>query len=340
MKLAIHSSIGGFSDRWINYCEQQKIPYKAVNCYNSDIIDELKDCNALLWHHNHAYPVDQLIAKQLLFSLEQSGMVVFPDFPTTWHYDDKLGQKYLFEALNLPAVKSYAFFTKKEAKEWVKKAELPTVFKLRRGAGSRNVWLIRNKQEAYKLINKAFGRGFRQYDAWGAIYENYRKLKLGKSTFKNLLKAIAHLVYPITLEKAIGRERGYVYFQEFIPDNLFDIRIIVIGDKAFAIKRNVRKNDFRASGSGSIEYEKHHFNDEVVALSFKMAEKMNSACVGFDFVFFGNKPMIVEVSYGFNKYVYDDCTGYWDSKLNWHEGKFNPYGWMVDDVLKRINDTN
>jgi len=27
---------------------------------------------------------------------------------------------------------------------------------------------------------------------------------------------------------------------------------------------------------------------------------------------------------------YDDCKGFWDRELNWHEGKFNPYGWMVD----------
>ena len=338
MKLAIHRAKSGFSDRWIAYCEEQGIPYKSVDCYHTDIIEHLSDCDALLWHHNHAYPVDQLIAKPLLFSLEQAGKVVFPDFKTTWHYDDKLGQKYLFEALNLPAVRSYVFFTKREARNWTKNTEFPVVFKLRRGAGSRNVFLVKNKSQAVKLIRKAFGRGFRQYDAWGAIYEQYRKLKLGKSTLKNLLKAISHLWVPLYLEKAIGRERGYVYFQEFIPDNTYDIRVIVIKDKAFAIKRNVRKNDFRASGSGSTEYEKEHFSDEVVSMSFEMAEKMQSSCVGFDFVFDGITPYILEVTYGFNKYVYDDCTGYWDRQLNWYPGPFNPYGWMVDHIIEKINE--
>lgn len=338
MKLAIHFTPGGFSDRWIHYCQQNNIPYKVVDCYNTNIVEDLKDCNALMWHHNHALPKDQLFAKQLMFSLEESGMVVFPDFNTAWHFDDKLGQKYLFETLELPAVKAYAFFSKKEAKKWIETTDLPKVFKLRRGAGSRNVWLVKTKSEAKRLINKAFGRGFRQYDAWGAIKENYNKLKQGKSTFKKLLKAAAHLIYPLALEKSIGKERGYVYFQDFIPDNDCDIRIIVVQDKAFAIRRNVRKNDFRASGSGLIEYEKHHFSDETVRLAFNMAEKMKSACVGFDFVYDNGKPMILEVSYGFNKYVYDSCTGYWDKDLNWHPGEINPYGWMVENVISKVNE--
>jgi hypothetical protein len=33
---------------------------------------------------------------------------------------------------------------------------------------------------------------------------------------------------------------------------------------------------------------------------------------------------------------YDDCPGYWDSNLNWHEGEFDPYEWMVDVVLNEI----
>jgi glutathione synthase/RimK-type ligase-like ATP-grasp enzyme len=142
--IAIHVSKSGFSDRWIAYCEKQGIPYKAVDCYRSDILEQLSDCDALLWHHNHAYPVDQLIAKQLLFSLEQAGKVVFPDFRTAWHYDDKLGQKYLFEPWNCLLSKP-GVFSRKRSQSLGKGTSFPKVFKLRRGAGSRNVFLVKNK---------------------------------------------------------------------------------------------------------------------------------------------------------------------------------------------------
>ena len=291
-----------------------------------------------MWHHNHANPKDKLFAKQLLYSLETAGKVVYPDQRTTWHFDDKLGQKYLLEAMELPLVPSFAFYSQKDALKWVSTAKLPLVFKLRSGAGSRNVKLVRNKNEAVQIINKAFGKGFRQYDPWGGIKENWRKLKLSKAGPIDLMKAIAHLWVPITLEKAMNRERGYVYFQEFIPDNDFDIRVIVINKKAFAIKRCVRKNDFRASGSGFIQYEKHHFDDSIILTSFKIAKIIKTQCIAFDYVVKGKEQLILEVSYGFSKHGYDDCPGYWDEKLKWHEGPFNPYGWMVEDVISKVNE--
>jgi len=33
---------------------------------------------------------------------------------------------------------------------------------------------------------------------------------------------------------------------------------------------------------------------------------------------------------------YDPCPGYWDKDLNWIEGGFDPYGWMVEDLIKII----
>ena len=44
MKIAIHHSQGTFSDRWVAYCEKEQIPYKLVDCYKNDIIQQLDDC--------------------------------------------------------------------------------------------------------------------------------------------------------------------------------------------------------------------------------------------------------------------------------------------------------
>jgi len=285
-----------------------------------------------MWHHNHAYAKDQLIAKQILFALEHSGFKVFPDFKTAWHFDDKVAQKYLLEAHNIPHVPDNLFLDKYRALSWCKNIEYPIVFKLRRGAGSKNVRLVKNFLEAKRLINVAFGKGFRQIDAWGDLKDTLRKYKLGKANLKSILKSIAHLYYPFNIEKALGREKCYVYFQKFIPNNSFDIRVIVIGDKAFAIKRKVRENDFRASGSGLIEYDKSLFDDSWIEQSFQYAEKLKSSCIAFDYVFEGQTPLVVEVSYGFSAVGYDPCPGYWKRNLEWIEGEFDPYGWMIEMI--------
>ena len=334
MKIGIHETKGFFSERWIAYCEANRISYKLVDCYRNDIIMQLSDCDALMWHFNHKSPKASKFAKQLLFSVQASGRKVFPDFNTVWHFDDKVGQKYLLEAIDAPLAPSYVFYSKKTALEWARQACYPKVFKLRNGAGSDNVRLVRFQHEAIHLINQAFGRGFKQYSAWSNLKERYRKYRIGKTSLKDVIKGVVRLVHTTEYSRVTGKERGYAYFQEFIPCNDFDIRIIVIGDKAFAIKRMVRKNDFRASGSGLILYEKENFDEETVGIAFEVSEKLKAQCMTYDFVYNEGKPLIVEISYGFATVGYDACPGYWNKDLSWNEGKFNPFGWMVEDLLK------
>ena len=76
MKIAFHNT-GGFTPRWIEYCEKNNIQYKKVNAYDTDIVEQLKDCDAFMWHHHQSNYKDVLFAKQLLFSLEQ-GKLYFP----------------------------------------------------------------------------------------------------------------------------------------------------------------------------------------------------------------------------------------------------------------------
>jgi glutathione synthase/RimK-type ligase-like ATP-grasp enzyme len=336
MKIGIHETKGFFSDRWIAYCEAKHINYKLVDCYQTDIIQQLSDCDILMWHFNHKSPKASKFAKQLLFSVQASGKKVFPDYNTMWHFDDKVGQKYLLESIHAPLAPAYVFYSKQEAKKWADQTSYPKVFKLRNGAGSDNVRLIKSRKVAIRLINKAFGKGFKQYDAWSNLKERYRKYRLGKTTLWDLVKGIIRLAHTTEYARVTGREIGYIYFQDFIPGNNHDIRVIVVGDKAFAIKRMVRKNDFRASGSGFILYEKEHFDNETIRLSFEVSERIGAQCMAFDFVYLYGQPMIIEISYGFAKEGYDDCIGFWDRDLTWNEGKFNPYGWMVEDLIKSV----
>lgn len=338
MKIAIHKSDWGFSKDWIDYCKKNKITYKIVNCYDSSIIEDIQDCEVLFWHHHHTLAKDKVFAKQLLFAIEQSGKKVFPDFNTGWHFDDKLGQKYLLEAIKAPLVPTEVFYSKKEANSWAECTVFPKVFKLRGGAGSSNVKLVHSKKEAKKLTATAFGKGFPSYDKWGNLKEEFRRYKLKKGTYKDVLKSVRRLFASTEFARIHGRERGYVLFQEFIPNNTFDIRIITIGEKAFGLKRLVRNGDFRASGSGFIEYEKEKIDERCVAIAFEVSEKLKALCVAYDFVFdSNNNPLVVEINYGFAHEAYFNCEGYWDSDLNWYENKFNAAHCMIESFLKKSN---
>lgn len=336
MKIAIHHRPGGFSDRWIEYCQKNNIEYKLVDTYASDIIEQVRGCDAFMWHHSHGDYRDVLFAKQLIYSLESMGVKCFPDFHTTWHFDDKVGQKYLLEAIGAPLVPSYVFYTKKEASDWIEKTSFPKVFKLRGGAGASNVKLARTASEARILIRKAFGQGFPQFDRTGYLKERYRKWREGKDSFVGVLKGIGRLFIVTDFAKMHGHEKGYAYFQEFIPNNTFDIRICVVGDHAFALKRMTRKGDFRASGSGSIIYDKTQIDERCVQIAFEVNKKLDTQSIAYDFVFDEkNNPLIVEISYGYAVKAYDLCEGYWTPDMQWHAGDhFDFCGWMVDEMKK------
>ena len=336
MKIGIHHSKGSFSERWIEYCKQNNIPFKVLNCYDTDIIEQLVDCDALMWHHHQTTYKDVLSAKNILFSLEHAGVNVFPDFKTNWHFDDKIAQMYLLQAINAPLVPSYVFYDRKTAMKWLNETSFPKVFKLKGGSGSGNVKLASNKKEATKLINIAFGRGFSQYDKVGNLKDRYRKYKLGKASLIGLLKGIGRLFIPTLYSKMVGREKGYAYFQDFIPDNNFDIRVIIVGKHSFAIRRGVRKGDFRASGSGDIHYNHKDINLDTIKISFEVNKHIQAQSIAFDYVLYNNKPLIVEISYGYAVEAYDPCPGYWDKNLKWHEGKFNPQAWMIEDLINTI----
>jgi glutathione synthase/RimK-type ligase-like ATP-grasp enzyme len=337
MKIAIHHTKGTFSDRWIEYCERNDINWKKVDCYRNDIISQISDCDIIMWHFHQSNPKDILFAKQLLNALQITGKKIFPDFRTSWHFDDKLSQKYLLEAIGAPMPKSWIFFDKQEALKWVENTDFPKVLKLRGGAGSQNVSLVETRNKCKRLINKAFTRGFPVYNALGSLKERFRKYRLGKTNFQDVLEGIVRFVIPPPYAKIRGREKEYIYLQEFIKGNDYDIRVVVIGEKAFAIKRLVRENDFRASGSGKILYDKNLIDKQTIILSFELADKLESQCVAFDFIYKNGKPLVVEISYGFSPEGYDPCPGYWDKNMVWYEGNFNPYGWMIKDLLNNIN---
>lgn len=151
-------------------------------------------------------------ANKILSALEQSGKKVFPNFNTGWHFDDKVAQKYLLEAIGAPLVPSYVFYDKQEALQWANTTSYQKVFKLKGGAGSANVKLVKTHKEAKRLINKAFGKGFAQYDRFGAFKERLRKVKEGKAGLLEILKGIGRLFITTEFAKQQPNERGYVYF--------------------------------------------------------------------------------------------------------------------------------
>ncbi|AHW60969.1 RimK-like ATP-grasp domain-containing protein [Draconibacterium orientale] len=335
MQIAIHDRSGSFSDIWIEHCIENGIHYKEVNCYNSNIISELKDCDGLMWHWDLTDYKSNLMARQLTQSLERINIKVFPDVDTSWHYDDKVGQKYLLEAIGVPLINTYVFFSKKDADNWLSRTTFPKVFKLRNGAGSSNVRLVKDKPEAERMINIAFGQGFSQTNPFARLKERIWMFRRDKNltSAQRLLTGVARIFVKNEIEKYSQKEKGYIYFQDFIPQNEFDIRLVIVGTRCFGLRRFCRKGDFRASGSGLKDYDYTKIDTECIRIAFESAQKLNAQSVAFDFISHQGEYKIIELSYAFTSHQF---PGFWDQNLNWHKGSVSPQKFMIEDFVNSL----
>lgn len=338
MKLAIHHKPGSYSERWVKYCDEHAIAYKIVNCLNSDIMRQLVSVQGLLWHWYHFDPKEVLVAGHVIMAAEAMGLKVFPSTCTCWHYDDKVAQKYLLEALGAPLVPTCVFFGLGEALDWIERASFPKVFKLRRGAGSANVRLVRDAHQARALVRQAFSSGFKPIEGYSQDARRRLREVRQRGDWLAALRRLPATVRQIRrANRLMGREIGYVYFQDFAPDNQFDIRVTVIGNRAFAYTRNVRPGDFRASGSGEIVYDLQRIHPQCVPIAFDVAKRVRSQSLAFDFVVGpAGKPQITEICFAFKAGLVYSCPGHWDDTLHWHEEHVWPQDAMLIDLIEDV----
>lgn len=336
--IGIHDRPTSFSDRWIQYCRLQNIPFRFVNCLASDVVDQSKGLDALLWHWDTVDPANFLVARHIVTSLEARGLRVFPNVNTCWHYDDKVGQKYLLEAIGAPLIPTWVFLDKDEAMDWIGTTTWPKVFKLRCGAGSKNVRLVRSRDIAIELCNQAFGRGFPAAAGYfNDMQARLRKTRSSSEFWERLARTPRTLRNIVELRRRMHREQGYLYMQEFLPDNEYDTRITIVGDRAFGYRRMNRPNDFRASGSGNPIYNPENIDKRCVAIAFEVAQRLGTQSIAFDFLFNPQQePMIGEISYCYVASMVHDCPGHWDNKMVWHPGQLWPEDAILEDLLLTI----
>lgn len=328
-KLAILTPGEDFTQAWIDVCRDWNLDYEIIDVNHSDFFEKVKVKDIVLWHYSHNNRFDMEFASSILSVLETMNIKVFPKFEDRFHFDNKVIQKYLFDALQVKTPQTNVFFN--EISIGQNEIKFPVVVKLKGGAGSENTWIASSRNQLKTVVRKMFGKGIRRYSI-----KRRMKLDMARSNgflekLKNICKAVFRVFLLDSNSSYIGRERGYVYLQEFISDLDSDIRIIVVGERAFGLKRFVRDGDFRASGSGKFESNVSKLPINCVELAFDFLKKNNGYCCAFDFIKSGNEYLLLEISYGFKLQAYLNCTGYYSNDLIYHEEFFNPCHWIIKD---------
>ncbi len=326
-----------FSDRWICKARELGHEVRIVDVYRNDIIEHLRECDGFMWRFPHT-PFPRLFAKRLLAVVEQGlGLVVFPDWNTAWHHDDKITQRYLFEAAGIPVARTWVFWKREDALDFCRHAKYPLVIKLAGGASSQNVRLLKDFGEAEYWLNKLFYSGV--FSLERPTSTNLREIaKRLRPSARLLLKG-----WHPNPGSFFELQKGYLMVQEFLPNNSHDTRVTVIGNRAFAFRRFNRPDDFRASGSGNINKDPGAIDLEFVRLGFKTAQVLGTQSVAIDGLYRGDEHITTEISYSYVSRTVHDCPGHWElegcpesGRLIWKKGLMWPEDAIMEDFLARL----
>lgn len=331
LKVAVHINNDKlFDDKWIYYLSQYGVEAVKVNLFDSDIINKVRFYDGVMWHYHHS-PVDKQAAAKILAAIENNlNIPVWPNYNTRWHFDEKISQHYFFSAANAKRVKSWVFWDIESASRFLENYNnYPLIVKLSVGAGSANVFKVDSVKEAVCFAENMFKYGIYPYTGNKPCNKNF------KHRLKQAFLFMAKGIYPMPVYYQV--QKGYFYVQEFIPNNEKDIRITVIGDRAFAFCRYNREGDFRASGSGAIDYDIKNIPMDAIKQAFELSEFGNFQSMAYDFLVDRcNNVLVNEASYGYvDKAVYE-CPGYWDRNLNWIEGHMWPEEAHIVDFINYI----
>jgi glutathione synthase/RimK-type ligase-like ATP-grasp enzyme len=261
-------SIGIVLDRssppyWTKYkrfAMNNGLPFGIIDIHTSNWIDKAQKYDMIVWRPLSS-PSSMEEARRKIYILEKHlGMLCYPSYDTLVLYEDKVMQFEQFRLHEIPAISTFITHSKNEAIEFVNHAEYPLVSKITTGSGSAGVEIVRNKAKARRIIDEVFS-------------------ERGRWTYWPYL-----------------RQHAYVYFQQFIKNARYDLRVIAIGNRVFGYYRYPPKGDFRASGIGEVT--KGELPEEAMYLAMTVAQRLNLIMAAVDMVYDPDNQMyqVIEVS--------------------------------------------
>ena len=214
--------------------------------------------------------------EDIVYGLELAGANVIPGYKYLKAHHNKVFMEILRRELFPDSGGKTLFLgTMEELEAAVENHEIiyPCVLKSAAGAMSKGVMKADNKCELIKTAKKLSATPNLLYD-WKDCIRKYRH--------KGYVRESTH--------------RNKFIVQPLIKDLKNDWKVLVYGDKIFVLKRGVRKNDFRASGS-HLNYKSGReagVTKEMLDYVYDIYTRMNVPMLSFDLAYDGQKCYMIE----------------------------------------------
>ncbi|OIJ11270.1 hypothetical protein BKP37_16645 [Anaerobacillus alkalilacustris] len=283
--------------KFADYLDKYNIDYDFINIDKNDWLEEIEKYDIVLWKPAFMGPQSsQHFRSKVYFIQHIMKKRIYPNYESVWHFDNKISQSYFFKYKKINAPKTFATFDYNEAMAKLEDFNYPLIFKESNGAGSSGVKLVKSYKQLVKIVNNKF------------IYHNIISRILKSNLFDRF---------------------GEIYLQEFLENNKADLRINIIGNKyATGFWRKNRSNDFRASGSGNIDYETE-IPENIIRYCWQISRDNNFDSMAYDVLFRDNQFFIIEMSYGYADSAVYNSAGYYEldgegNIIEFNKGRYWP----------------
>ncbi len=336
---------------WIQSCEKFKevIDFKIIDLTSSKWLDEVlsdKYDFFLTRSTDRQSYFKQLYDERVYILNQVLHLNIYPKLNELLIYENKKLLSYFLKANDIPSPKTWIFYNKEEALDFIKHAELPIVAKTSIGSSGSGVKIINSKENAEKYICDAFSnKGITR-----SFIPNIRKgdyLNRIKKRFKNINDSIE---YFREKKKAATQEpqKWFVLFQEYIETE-YEWRCVVIDDSYFGHKK-LRSYGEKFSGTSKVSWD--YPDEQLLNLLRNIIEKTGFWSQAIDLFYdkkrgyFVNEMQCFWGSKNPHQMIKDDKPGrFVSSNGNWifQEGEFNTnnsYNLRLQHILKLLKEKN
>ena len=290
-KLGIVYDPAQYHKYFMTACIDMNVSYEVIDIRKNNWLNDIKNsgCSGIIvWPLITTIVLKEMTDERLRIIEEDLKIPVYPPSNEVWLLDNKRRVSDWLRANGFAQPETNEFFIEEEAMEFTSKIEYPVVFKTVRGSVSHGVMIIKNKDEAVKIIRQSFSKGIVQE----------------RSDPRNF-------------------QWDFVLFQEYLPD-VEEKRMIRIGDSYLCIDK-VKVGDFH-SGSGYMKWGDP--GENFLSLTKDVTDKGNFKSMNVDFFIGNDgRVLINELHTLFHgpkipdsdlkgRYIYDD------GKWNFEQGNY------------------
>lgn len=245
--------------------------------------------------------------EDILLRLELDGAILLPSFIFFRAHHNKVLMELMRNHMSIEyrTLSSAAFYSIDDLKKLTSRGiSYPVVLKAAAGSGSAGVALARDEKE---LLKKAKKMG--KITFYGVCYTRINKIRHCLGMARRKLMGIKVVELPEPREKMI--------LQKFVPNLSHDYKVLVFGEKYYILRRKVRDHDFRASGSGKLEFPEILGEIETMVLDFARGayEQIGTPLLSIDIAYDGERCHMVEFQcLNFGPYTLQFSSAYYQKE--------------------------